>query len=336
MGRNGLLAGAAARVARCATLVLAVLAGATCPLACAGIGGPPLMPVDGCASGPQYGDNHGFVFSGGFWGRRDDTRNLHEAFHCRQLGSGARRFGSTAGDVIGTMGHNTAGSFYMGESHLGEGTISFEMQVPTDAGIPEHPPGVPQKDYLFRPAMTCDACVAAGRWDGGANQGGAHFFKIANGFSGAGDRLLLDFGALQYGSIRVAITNRVGGRTVTPEPVRRFEVAGLQPDSWARIEVGWRMEAADSTGAWNRLALTVNGVTRTFELLDGSCGPGRMLELGNVDRRVWNRAGTGIVEERTCNNAANPEAVPDECRPGSRAAPFPDILFRNIRLYLEP
>jgi hypothetical protein len=286
-----------------------------------------------CTSGEQHGDNHVYVFTEGFWGPQSGPSNRHAGMACRSLKGGPRRF-YNVDDNLGEMGFNTAGSFYLGEDHLVGGEISFDMRVQSDPTIADHPAGVKQRDYLFRQSVTCDECARQRVWTGGANLGGSHYFKISNGLAGKVDRLLVDFDGIEYGSIRVVVLNRADGQMLSPEPVFRYPIPELQPDSWVHFEISWMMGSSDATRGWNTLELTVNGVSHSFELLDFSCPIGRMFQLGNVDVRYWNETGTGVMEQRTCSAHRHPASLPPECKPSGEQAPFPNIQFRNLQLYL--
>jgi hypothetical protein len=319
---NLALLAAAALLAACSVLAAAQGPSASRPF---------WMDPPHCASGPLHGANHDFVFEDGFWGPRNDDSNRHGPLHCRGLdGGSARRFFSVD-DEIGEMGYNTAGSIYMGEDYLVAGSITLEMRVQTDPGIPEHPQGVKQKDFLFRPFMPCEDCIKLGAWSGGANVGGTHFFKIANRLESKADQTLIDFDGIEYGACRVVIFNRVGEEELTPI-VRRFPVEAMQPDQWVRLEITWTMGSTDATRGWNVLELEINGTNESFQLLDRSCPVGRMFQIGNVDRKHWNETGTGVMDARTCANMPDPGRVPPECRPSDRPAPFPNLQFRSLRL----
>ncbi len=86
----------------------------------------------------------------------------------------------------------------------------------------------------------------------------------------------VDFERPNVGQVRAVIFNKVDGEPINGGywPNHTYDVP-FAVDSWGAVEISWHQ-------ANDRLTLTVNGASRTFDLLPGSPPVGRYIAFGNV------------------------------------------------------
>lgn len=290
---------------------------------------PPYCPAGDLVLQPK-------IYDSGFFGPKNDANNRHGAMRADEPMSTNFHF-TTISDNEGQMKYNCNGAWYFGEEHLADGTITFGMKITTDPNIPDHPNGTVVRNYAFLFADTCCNCANTGSWHGGRNMGGQHYFNIWNGNLHLTDpyQTRFDFNTPGFGSLRVVCANK-GPESFTQTP-KTYNIPEMQPDSWVNFTLTWHMWYTSSANKYDRVDLTIttdqSSSTKTWELIPGSCGVGRIFTIGSVDRSNWNEAHTGIMHPFTnCEGDNSCPTTNPECNASSDRAPFPGIRFRSIKL----